>query len=75
MLTIIAYFISEYYTIKALLLSLRSFEGPYLGENQAQAFYSSLASYNIKANNVDGFILNNTLNNDTYIRQLKADFS
>jgi hypothetical protein len=74
MLAVVAYFISKCYTIKVLLLSLRSLEGPYSGENQAQAFHSSLVSYNIKADNVGCFVLDNALNNNTCILQLKADF-
>jgi hypothetical protein len=42
MLAVIAHFVSDKYTIEALLLSLRSLEGPHSGENQAEAVLRTL---------------------------------
>jgi hypothetical protein len=75
MLTVVAYFVSDYYSVKAPLLSLRPLEGPHSGENQAQAFRSTLTSYNIEADVVGCFVLDNAYNNDTCLRQLESDFS
>jgi hypothetical protein len=59
MLAVVAYFMSDQYAVEAPLLSLRSLEGSYSGENQAEAVLSTMKIYNLKESAIGYFMLNN----------------
>jgi hypothetical protein len=73
MLAVVAHFVSDQYTIEAPLLSLRSLDGPHLGENQAGAVLSTLESYSLKGSAVSCFMLDNAYNNNMCVQQLGID--
>jgi hypothetical protein len=74
MLAVVAHFVTDSYVVEAPLLSSRALYGPHSGENQAQAFRNTLETYEIEADDVSCFVLDNAYNNQTCIRQLEKEF-